>query len=171
MAFSPGMGLSFGQGDAVYVGLIILILTGPTAFATPPALIRYLLSKLLLLRSTKVETRFSAATEAVALPSANAIPCVKNRRRRDSKEDDDDGDVVMISSPRPSEAEGDDELLVMCNNLLDATEQCIINGSRPTTGVGNDGTIELLKPCTARDDVDDAATIRARTMDGFVMIV
>ena len=33
MAFSPGMGLSLGHGDAVYVGLIMSILTGPTAFA------------------------------------------------------------------------------------------------------------------------------------------
>src|SRR5210317_65673 len=36
MAFSPGMGLSLGHGAAVYVGLTISILIGPTAFATPP---------------------------------------------------------------------------------------------------------------------------------------
>jgi hypothetical protein len=125
MAFSPGMGLSFGHGDAVYVGLIILIFTGPTAFAIPPALIRYLLSKLLLLlllRFTKVETIFSAMTDAVALPSANAIPCVTNRRR-DSKEDDDNGNDVILSSAPPSEPADDDVLLIICNLPLDATEQ------------------------------------------------
>lgn len=33
MAFSPGMGLSFGHGEAVKTGLISSILTGPTADA------------------------------------------------------------------------------------------------------------------------------------------
>ena len=61
MAFSPGMGLSFGQGAALYVGLIILILIGPTAFATPPVL-RLLLSIALLL----------ASVEAVTVPNAKA---------------------------------------------------------------------------------------------------
>ena len=62
MAFSPGMGLSFGQGAALYVGLIILILIGPTAFATPPVLRLLLLSIALLL----------ASAEAVTVPNVKA---------------------------------------------------------------------------------------------------
>ena len=51
------MGLSLGQGAAVYVGLIMSILIGPTAFATP----------LLTL-----EDDVATSADAVTLPSPNA---------------------------------------------------------------------------------------------------
>jgi hypothetical protein len=69
------MGLEGGQGAAVYVGLTILSLMGPTAFATPPKLHR------------SFETVFaSLMNEAVAVPSVNATPCERILRREDDDE-------------------------------------------------------------------------------------
>lgn len=84
MAFSPGIGLSLGHGDAVYVGFTMSIFTGPTAFATPPML------SLLELVVVMVGGTAVARREAVVLPSVNAILFDTNPLR----DDDDDDDVV-----------------------------------------------------------------------------
>jgi len=73
------MGLSFGQGAALYVGLIILILIGPTALATPPILRLLLLSIALLL----------ASVEAVTVPNVKATLFDTNPRLDVA----DDGDI------------------------------------------------------------------------------
>ena len=78
------MGLSFGQGAALYVGLIILIFIGPTAFATPPVL-RLLLSIASLL----------ASVEAVTVPNVKATLFDTNPRL----DVDDDGDIISELVP------------------------------------------------------------------------
>lgn len=109
MAFSPGIGLSLGHGDAVYVGLIMSIFTGPTAFATPPML--SLLEWAVVMAGGTVIAR----REAVVLPRVNAILFDKNPLR-DDDDDDDDNAVEMMDDTDVS------ELMCMCTcNLVAGT--------------------------------------------------